>query len=142
MYNFSEQKSEKRYGWVTRGWHKAKVFQMSTKNSRKGKSNQYIQAVFEIMDEDVHENILVPAFFNLFKNGKTDHKFMEMGRAAGLTGDYGSDLNLVLQVLIDRELMIYVVHRYKSGQRRERAVDFKSLLESDDIDDSGTHNHS
>lgn len=38
-----------------------------------------------------------------------------MGRAAGLKENYGNDMNRVLQDLISKELIVYVVHPYKKG---------------------------
>ena len=126
MYNFTQEPS-KRYGIVKRGWHPAKIHETSLNNAWSDLSRQYIKANFEIINENEFKDILVPGFFNCNENGKPDPRFLQMGKAAGLKDDYGNDLNLVLRTLIGRELMVYVVHRYKKGRRRDRAEDFRPL---------------
>jgi len=130
MYNFKEKRSSKRYRHLKRGWYKGKTFQAKIKSPKSGELRQYINVDFEIIDDEKNKDTLVPSFFSYNKNGGPDPKFMDMGEAAGLTEDYGNDLNRVLRDLIDRELMIYVVHRYKKGRRRERVIDFKPIPES------------
>ena len=88
---------------------------------------QYIKLDFVIILEREFTNILVPGFFNYNKNGRPDPRFLDMGKAAGLKENYGNDVNLVLQDLISKELMVYLVHPYKKGKRRDRAEDFRSL---------------
>ena len=79
-----------------------------------------------------YRDILVPGFFNYDKNRKTDPRFLDMGKAAGLRENYGDDLNSVLHDLIGLELRVHVVHRYKGGQRRERADNFEALIKYSD----------
>jgi len=127
MYNFTQELT-KRYGRVKRGWHSAKIHETGlNNNTRSGLSRQYIRVDFEIIHETESKDILVPGFFNCNENGKPDPRFLQMGKAAGLRDDYGNDVNLVLRDLIDRELLVYVVHRYKKGRRRDRAEDFRPL---------------
>ena len=129
MYNFTQEPS-KRYGRVKGGWHPARIHETGLNNTRSGLSRQYIKVDFEIIQEREYKNILVPGFFNYNKNWKPDPRFLEMGKAAGLKGDYGDDIDQVLRDLLGRELKVYVVHRYKNGQRRERAEDFRPLSTS------------
>ena len=126
MYNFTQEPS-KRYGRVKRGWHPAKIHETGLNNAWSGLSRQYIKVNFEIIREKESKDILVPGFFNCNENGKPDPRFLHMGKAAGLRDDYGNDVNLVLRDLIGRELLVYVVHRYKKGRRRDRAEDFRPL---------------
>jgi hypothetical protein len=130
MFNFDEKSLEKRYGRVKRGWHHGRIFQG---NSRRGMAGQYIKVDIEIIGEKQFKDILVPAFFPYNEGRKADRNFLIMGAAAGLNRNYGDDLNKVLQDLIGKELKILVVHRYKGGQRRDRAVDYKPVqLHSDE----------
>jgi hypothetical protein len=88
-----------------------------------------IKADLEMLD-DKFKDIIVPAFFYYNKKGKPDPKFITMGIAAGLDKDYGKDLQSVFKDLRGRELMAYVVHKYKKGRiRRDQVVDFKPLPE-------------
>ena len=130
MYNFQNQEPTKRYGRVKRGWHPARIHEIDLNNAWSGLARQYIKANFEIIQKEF-EDILVPGFFNCNENGKPDPRFLQMGKAAGLSEDYGDDLNSVLRDLIGRELMVYVVHRYKKGRRRDRAEDFRSLADAE-----------
>jgi hypothetical protein len=41
-----------------------------------------------------------------------------MGKVAGLVKNYGNDVHSVFRDLIGKELMIYVVHRFKNGYGR------------------------
>lgn len=125
-YNFQIQEPSKRYGRLKRGWHAARIHQASLKSTRSGALRQYINAEFEIIREKQYRDILVPGFFNYNKNGKPDPRFLDMGKAAGLRENY-ANVYSVLRDLIGKELSIYVVHRYKKGQRRERAEDFRPL---------------
>jgi hypothetical protein len=109
------------------GWHAGRIYQGSLRNTNSGAFRQYIHVEFEIIGDKRYRDILVPGFFNYNKNGKPDPRFLDMGRAAGLKEDYGSDLHRVLRDLIGKELQVYVVHRYRRGQRRERAEDFRPL---------------
>ena len=102
MFDFQDNKSQKRYGWVKRGWHIARIHQPSLKNSRVG--NQYIKIDFEIIQEEECRDILVPGFFNYNRNGKADPRFLDMGKAAGLRENYGDDLNSVFHDLLGKEL--------------------------------------
>jgi hypothetical protein len=126
MYNFHNREPTRRYGRVKRGWHPARIHEIGLNNAWSDLARQYIKANFE-MTEKQFEHILVPGFFNCNEKGTPDPRFIQMGKAAGLSEDYGDDLNAVLRDLIGRELMVYVVHRYKGGRRRERAEDFKPL---------------
>ena len=130
MYNFGEEKCSKRYGRVKRGWRKGRIHQASRENNRSG--NQYIKVDFEMIQEREYRNILVPGFFNYNRNGKADPNFLDIGKAAGLRDNYEGDLNSVLHDLIGKELRVHVVHRYKGGRRRERADDFKALIQDSD----------
>ena len=130
MFNFGEQKRNKRYGRVKRGWHIARIHQASRENSRSG--NQYIKVDFEMIQERECRYILVPGFFNYNRKGKVDPRFLDLGKAAGLRENYGDDLNSVLHDLIGMELRVHVVHRYKGGRRRERADDFEALVQDSD----------
>ena len=130
MFDFQDNKSQKRYGWVKRGWHIARIHQPSLKNSRVG--NQYIKIDFEIIQEEECRDILVPGFFNYNRNGKADPRFLDMGKAAGLRENYGDDLNSVFHDLLGKELKVHVVHRYKGGRRRERVDDFETLIKYSD----------
>jgi hypothetical protein len=130
MYTFEEQKPHKRYRKVKRGWHIGKIYQASLNNTRSGQLRQYIKVDFEIMREKECKDSLVPGFFNYNKNRNPDPRFLEMGKAAGLRGDYGNDINPVFRDLIGKELMIYIVHRYKRKQRRDRVEDFRPLTGS------------
>ena len=130
MFNFQDDKSQKRYGRIKRGWHMGRIHQTSRENNRNG--NQYIRVDFEIIQEREYRNILVPGFFNYNRNGKADPSFLDMGKAAGLRENYGDDLNSVLHDLIGKELRVHVVHRYRGGRRRERADDFEALIQYSD----------
>jgi hypothetical protein len=132
MFNFDEKSLEKRYGRVKRGWHHGRIFQGIRGSSRRGTAGQYIKVDIEIIGEKQFKDILVPAFFFYNEGRKADQNFLSMGAAAGLRRNYGDDLNKVLQDIIGKELKILVVHRYKGGQRRDRAVDFKPLQLHDD----------
>jgi len=129
MYNFSKSGPIKRYGRVTRGWKLAKIYKSLVKNSIFQSSGQYIKTDFEMLEKEFID-ILVPAFFSFPKYGKADPKFLSMGEAAGLSKDYGEDLKEVFNDLQGRELMVFVVHKYKKGRiRRDRVVNFKPLPE-------------
>lgn len=130
-YNFNGLKLDKRYGRIKRGWHNGRIHQAGTKNKRKG-NGRYIEVIFEIIGESQCNDIVVPAFFPYYESGKADQRFLNMGMAAGLTGDYGNDLNSVLRDLVKRELKIFVVHRYKKDQRFERVIDFRALHQASD----------
>ena len=130
MFNFQDNKPQKRYGRITRGLHTASIHQASRQNSKSG--HQYIRVDFEIINERECKDILVPGFFYYDENGKADPRFLALGKAAGLTRDYGKDLKSVLRDLIGRELCIFVNHRYKNGRRRERAEDFKPVARDSD----------
>ena len=127
MFNFEDKESQKRYGRIKRGWHTGRIHNLGRKNRRSKVPRQYIKVDFEIIQESEYKNILVPGFFNYNKNWKPDPRFLEMGKAAGLKGNYGEDIDQVLRDLLGKELKIYVVHRFKNGQRRERAEDFRPL---------------
>ena len=127
MFNFEDKKSHKRYGRIKRGWHTGRIHQSGRKNRRSKVPRQYIKVDYEIIQERECKNVLVPGFFNYNKNWKPDPRFLEMGKAAGLKGDYGEDIDQVLRDLLGNELKIFVVHRYKNGQRRERVEDFRPL---------------
>jgi hypothetical protein len=126
-YNFDEMEPKKRYRRVKRGWHPGKIHQASLKNSFGGQFSQYIKVDFEIIREKEYSNVLVPGFYNYNKSWKPDQRFLDLGKAAGLRGDYGNDINAVLRDLKGKELSVYVVHRYKNGWRREQVKDFRSL---------------
>jgi hypothetical protein len=126
-YNFDEKEPKKRYQRVKRGWHAGKVYQASLKNSFRAQSGQYLKVDFEIIQEKEYRNVLVPGFFNYNKGWKPDQRFLDLGKAAGLRGDYGNDIKAVFRDLIDKKLLVFVVHRYKSGRRRERVEDFRPL---------------
>ena len=126
MFNFKETVSPKRYRRIKKGWHPARVYAADLKNNRNNKLRQYIRIDFEIIHEKEYKSVLVPGFFSYRKSGKLDLKFLEMGKAAGLVRNYGNDVQSVFRDLIGKELMIYVVHRFKNKYRRERAVDFKA----------------
>ena len=112
MYNFTKELPRKRYGRVKRGWHSGRIYQLSVKNHNASTSRQYIKEDIEILEEEF-KDIIVPAFFNYKKIGKADYKFICMGKAAGLSGDYGNDLNAVFNELLGKELLVFVVHKYK-----------------------------
>jgi|GEM_PF-6190383 len=133
MYNFDDNGSQKQYGRVKRGWHRARVHsaKLRTSRSRKGE-RQYVKVDFELLEKKCSD-ILVPGFFNHYPNGKADKSSLELGRAAGLRGDYGRNVNLVLKDLVGRELYIFVVHRYKGGRRLENAVEFRPITEPNSV---------
>jgi len=129
MYNFDQELQLMRYDKVAQGWKKGKIHRFHINNSISNLSRQYIKQDFEMLEEGL-ENILVPAFFYYRKHGNPDPKFIAMGFAAGLKKDYGNDLQAVFSDLRGRELMVYVVHRYKKGRiRRDQIVNFKPLAE-------------
>ncbi len=131
MYNFDDNGSQKHYGRVVRGWHKARAHsaELRTSRSRKGE-RQYIKVDFELLEKR-YSDILVPGFFNHYPSGKADRTFLDLGRASGLKGDYGENVNQVLKDLVGRDVEVFVVHRYKDGRRLEKAVEFRPFPQPD-----------
>jgi len=128
MFNFEQNIPRKRYGKVKGGWHPGKIYQLSLNNYHRNKSGQYIKEDIEIMEEKFRD-IIVPAFF-YYNNGNPERKFIIMGKAAGLNKNYRNDMQSAFNDLLGRELMVYVVHKYKKGRiRRDQIVDFKPLPE-------------
>jgi hypothetical protein len=109
MFIFGENRDRKRYGRVNRGWHPAKIYQAVLKNNRGNNPRQYISVDFEIIHERQNKDKLVRSFFNYNRNGKPD---------------------------VSRELMVYVVHRYRNKKRFDRAEDFRPLFGDDNGEDS------
>lgn len=130
MYDFQQEARRKRYGRVKRGWHRAKIYQAELRNTWNvgAEQRQYIKVDFEIIGDEEHRDVLVPGFFGRNKN-EADPRFINLGHAARMQGDYGVNINAVLRDLWGRELMVFVVHRYKKGQRRDRVEDFRILPE-------------
>ena len=126
MYDFQQEAPRKRYGRVKRGWHHARIHQAELRNAWNaiGDQRQYIKVDFEIINEREYSDMLVPGFFN-HNNTKADPRFLNLGYAARLQDDYGDNINAVLRDLWGKELMVFVVHRYKKGQRRDRVEDFQ-----------------
>lgn len=77
---------------------------------------------FEIIHEQEHKDILVPGFFNYNKNRTPDHRILILEETAGLMGDYGDEINPVLRELIGKELMVYVVHKYKKVDNTQSLI--------------------
>ena len=135
MFKFGENRNKKRYGRVKRGWHPARVYVAVLKNDRKNSARQYIGVDFEIIHEPKNKDKLVKAFFNYNRNRKPDPRFLDLGEAAGLKGVYET-VHQIFSDLIGKELMVYVVHRYKNKKRFDRAEDFKPLFGEDEPEDS------
>jgi hypothetical protein len=130
MFNFKEEKPKKGYGRVKRGWHQARIYQAELRNAWNddGEQRQYIKVDFEIIKEEEYCDVLVPGFFGHNKN-RPNRRFLKLGYAAGLQEDYGDDLNAVLRDLWGKEVLVFVLHRYKEGLRRDRVEDYKPLHE-------------
>jgi hypothetical protein len=60
---------------------------------------------------------------------------LDLGEAAGLKGVYET-IHETFSDLIGRELMVYVVHRYRNKKRFDRAEDFRPLFGDDNGEDS------
>jgi hypothetical protein len=132
MFTFGENKDRKRFGRVTRGWHPAKIHQAVLKNDRRNNPRQYIMVDFEIIHERQNKDKLVKSFFNYNRNGKPDVRFLDLGEAAGLKGVYET-IHEAFSDLIGKELMVFVIHRYKNKKRFDRAENFKPLYSDDEL---------
>jgi hypothetical protein len=135
MFIFGENRDRKRYGRVNRGWHPAKIYQAVLKNNRGNNPRQYISVDFEIIHERQNKDKLVRSFFNYNRNGKPDVRFLDLGEAAGLKGAYET-IHETFSDLIGKELMVFVVHRYRNKKRFDRAEDFRPLYSDDELKDS------
>ena len=135
MFTFGENRDRKRYGKVTRGWHPATIYKAVLKNDRNNCKRQYIGVDLEIIHERQNKDKLVKAFFSYNRKGKPDPRFLDLGEAAGLTGTYES-VHQTLSDLIGKELMVYVVHKYRNKKRFDRAEDFKPLFGDDELENS------
>jgi hypothetical protein len=133
MYDFQKERPGKRYGRVKRGWHRAKIYRAELRNAWNaiGDQRQYIKVDFEIMNDEEYRDMLVSGFFSHNKT-RADRRLLNLGHAARLQGDYGDNINAVLRDLWSKELMVFVVHRFKKGQRRGRVEDFRPLPEGSD----------
>ena len=138
MYDLRNYRPRKWYGKVKQGWYRAKIYAggLRKRRSKRGNEYQYIKIDFEIIAEEKYRNVLVPGFF-FYRKGelKPDPQLGKVCFAVSLVGDYRNDSSSFFNDIIGQELMIKVVHRFKrSGNsriRRERADDFRPLLEAD-----------
>ncbi len=127
MYNLDDERApELTYGYFLKGWHDATIYSASLKNgtNRKGNNYQYIIIDFAI------DNKLAPSFFNHRQvQTRPDPDLWKVLKAVGLTsGNYTGNHGGFFNTLIGKQLQVYVVHKYPKRVRRDRAIDFRSLL--------------
>lgn len=61
-------------------------------------------------------------FSIIIKTVHLTHRILILEEAAGLMGDYGDEINPVLRELIGKELMVYVVHKYKKVDNTQSLI--------------------